>query len=63
MQTRYLTVVTSGVLAVAVALTLTVRGTDAAPWTESQKLTASDAERLNQFGWSVSLDGTRAITR
>ncbi|MDN5864112.1 MAG: Ig-like domain-containing protein, partial [Gammaproteobacteria bacterium] len=30
-------------------------------WTQTQRLTASDGAELDQFGWSVALDGTTAL--
>src|SRR5262245_13065477 len=30
-------------------------------WTETQKLVASDGVALDRFGWSVALDGDRAL--
>jgi len=34
---------------------------DSTIWTEEQKLTASDGETANDFGWSVSINGNNAI--
>ena len=34
---------------------------DGANWNETQKLTASDGDESDTFGWSVSLDGSRAL--
>jgi hypothetical protein len=34
---------------------------DGADWTQQTKLTANDAARLDQFGWSVSISGDYAV--